>query len=122
MRNILTIIFICIGVNCSPAQTPPLSLQEVVNHYTLHTPSAEKERLQYENERMSYENYKKGLLPALSFDLTPISFNHSLKMLQRPEDGSYAYVEDFSNITTTGLTLSQNMKSLWIWSVPFPSK
>lgn len=86
-----------------------ITLDEVVNILSLESTSAKIERLNFHNERLSFENYRKGLLPSLSFSMNPINFNRSLKTLQQPTDGSYSYVEDYSNSSSWGLTVRQRV-------------
>lgn len=86
-----------------------LTLEEVVHILCLQSPSARIEQFNFRNDLLQFENYKKGFLPSISFSLNPFSFNRSIKLVQYPEDGSYSYVEDFSNSSSTGLSVNQKI-------------
>lgn len=101
------VVFACIYVGIW-AQTS-VTLEKVVNEWSLHSPSAEKVRLDYENTQLAHKNYLKGFLPSIALNLNPISFNHSLRLMQNPTDGGYSYVNDFSNTSNAGLTVQQKI-------------
>lgn len=86
-----------------------LSIETLLDDYAVNSPQAISEGLKYKNQLLEFENYKKGLLPSLSFNFNPVSFNRSLRQLQNPADGSYTYVEDYSNSTNTGLSIKQKV-------------
>ncbi|MEY8685297.1 TolC family protein [Bacteroides sp. AN502(2024)] len=90
------------------AQTQ-ITLEKVVNEWSFHSPSAEKLRLAYENISLAHKNYLKGFLPSIAFNMNPVSFNHSLRLMQNPTDGSYSYVNDYSNTSNVGLTVQQRI-------------
>lgn len=90
------------------AQTQ-VTLEKVVNEWSFHSPSAEKTRLAYENVVLAHKNYLKGFLPSIAFNMNPVSFNHSLRLMQNPVDGSYSYVNDYSNTSNAGLTIQQKI-------------
>lgn len=107
-------IFICIFIlffyeSFSQKKVLELTLSDVVDHYSLQSPAARVEHLNYQNIVLEYANYKKGFLPSISFTLNPMNFNRSLKLLQSPEDGNYSYVEDYSNASSVGLNISQKI-------------
>ena len=110
MRKFLFYIFIFLGCKV-PAQKNVLNLTlpDVVAHYALHSPAAKIEHLYFRNEVLEYANYRKGFLPSVSLTFNPVSFNRSLRLLQSPEDGSYSYVEDYSNSSSAGLSFSQKI-------------
>lgn len=91
-----------------PAQTR-ITLQKVVNEWSLHSPSAEKIRLAYENSVLEHKNYLKGFLPSVALTMNPLTFNHSLRLMQNPTDGSYSYVNDYSNTSNAGLSIQQKI-------------
>lgn len=74
-----------------------ITLDELLNVYALQSPTVKTLRLQYANSLLEYENYRKGFLPSVSFDITPISFNRSLRLLQDPYSGKYTYVKEYEN-------------------------
>lgn len=86
-----------------------LTLERVINILCLQSPSAKIEQLNFKNDLLQFENYKKSFLPSVSFSMNPFSFNRSIKLVQYPEDGSYSYVEDFSNNSSTGLSVKQKI-------------
>ncbi|MDR2037753.1 MAG: TolC family protein [Bacteroidales bacterium] len=88
-------------------QTFEISLSKILAEYCFVSPEAIKAKLNYENANYSYENYKKRFLPSVAFNLNPANFNHSFKVLQNPSDGSYSYVDDFSNNSSIGVSVSQ---------------
>lgn len=86
-----------------------ISLEEVVNEWSLASPSAQKVKLSYENTILEFENYKKGFLPSIAFSLSPVSFNHSQKLMQNPTNGTYSYIEDYSNSSSTEIAIRQKV-------------
>lgn len=86
-----------------------MNLDEIVHILSLKSTSAKIERLKYQNDLLQFENYKKGLLPSISFNLNPINLNRSLRLLQQPTDGSYSYIEDYSNNSALGISLRQKI-------------
>mgnify|MGYP000975233725 FL=1 len=84
-----------------------ISLHEVIDNLFLHSFAAQIEKFNYQNEILQFENYKKSYLPSLSFNFNPINFNRSLRLLQQPSDGSYTYVEDYSNNSSAGVSVRQ---------------
>ena len=110
MRMILFYIFLFLGCEAFPQKSVlELTLSDVVSHHSLQSPAAKIEHLNYQNEVLEYANYKKSFLPSVSFTLNPVNFNRSLRLLQSPEDGSYSYVEDYSNSSSAGLSISQKV-------------
>lgn len=104
------VILILLLKNCFPcfAQSP-ITLNDVIDDIVIESPEARKIRLEYINKHLDHENYKKSFLPTLSFSLSPIGFNRSIKLLQNATDGNYSYVEDYVNNGSTGVTISQNI-------------
>lgn len=86
-----------------------ITLEKVVNEWSFHSPSAERLRLTYENTLLAHKNYLKGFLPSIAFNMNPVSFNHSLRLMQNPTDGSYSYVNDYSNTSNAGLAIQQKI-------------
>lgn len=85
------------------------SLDEVVNGLSLESSAAQIERLIFQNEKLQFDNYKKSYLPALSLNFNPVNFNRSLRVLQQPTDGTYSYVEDYSNNSSAGVSIRQKI-------------
>lgn len=86
-----------------------ITLDKVVNQWCFDSPTAEKINLAHENTLLAFENYKKGFLPSVSFALNPVAFNRSLRLMQRPDDGSYSYVVDYSNSSSGGIIVQQKI-------------
>lgn len=107
-------LFVCIelfGLLCSSVygQELSISLEKVMNEWCLASPAAEKIKLSYENELLEFANYQKEFLPSIAFTLSPVNFNRSQRLMQHPEDGSYSYVEDYSNNSAAGLAVRQKV-------------
>ena len=103
------LLFLC--SNRVSSQTPIVkgSLSYVIDTLSLTSNNAQIEKLKYKNELLRYENYKKSYLPSISFALSPIGFNRSLRLMQDPTTGSYTYVKDYSNSSSVGLTIHQKV-------------
>lgn len=93
-------------------QTIQISLEKVMNEWCLSSPSAQKIKLSYENTILEFENYRKGFLPSIALMISPVNFNHSQKLLQNSINGNYSYVEDFSNTSSTGVTIRQKISAI----------
>lgn len=108
-------IFICLlymvcGLNANNASTQRiLTLSEAINRMALQTKRIRAIKLAYENCLLDFANYRKGFLPAVSFSISPFSFNRSIQRLQEASDGSYTYVEDYSNSSSAGITVRQKI-------------
>lgn len=89
--------------------TKILTLDYVIDTLSLYTKDAEIEKMKYHNQLLQYKNYRKSFLPSLSFTLNPISINRSLRLLQKAEDGSYYYIDDYSNTSNIGVTMRQKV-------------
>ena len=86
-----------------------VTLDEVLNVYCMNTAKVRSLRMEYANSRLAYENYRKGFLPTLSFGVSPVSFNRSLRLLQNPLTGDYSYVNDYSNASSAEITITQRI-------------
>lgn len=115
MRQILIILAIksIASFTCIKAYSQNISrvitLDEVVNVLSLKSSASKIEKLNYQNEILEFENYKKSFLPAISLNFNPINFNRSLRLLQQPSDGSYSYIEDYSNNSSAGISIKQKV-------------
>ncbi|MDD2283948.1 MAG: TolC family protein [Paludibacter sp.] len=106
--SILITLFACIkiyGQNTSKEVT----LGEVIDQLSLKSSAAQIEKLNHQNEILQFENYKKSFLPAVWLNFNPVNFNRSLRLLQQPSDGSYSYVEDYSNNSSAGVSVRQKI-------------
>lgn len=86
-----------------------LTLHDAINIYVYNTEYVKTKRLALENTLMEYDNFKKSLLPALSLNITPIYFNHSMRLLQNYNTGEYSNVEEYSNTTSGGISITQKI-------------
>lgn len=86
-----------------------LTLHDAINVYVYNTRYVRTKRLAFENTLMEYENFRKALLPAFSLNLRPVSFNHSMRLLQNYITGEYTNVEEFSNTTSGGVSVIQKV-------------
>ncbi len=86
-----------------------LSLSDIIDIYSLQSPAVRMELLNYENDILEFTNYQKSLLPSIAFTFNPVGLNRSLRLLQSPEDGGYSYVEDYSNTSSLGVSISQKV-------------
>ena len=86
-----------------------LTLTQALDSLALISTTANIEKIRYKNDILLFENYKKSFLPSLSFSLNPINFNRSLRILQHPTDGSYSYIEDYSNNSNAGISIRQKL-------------
>jgi len=102
------ISFACIKVY-SQDNLRAVTLDEVVNILSLKSSAAQIEKLNYQNEILQFENYKKSFLPSISLNINPVNPNRSLRLLQKPFDGSYSYIEDYSNNSSIGISVRQKV-------------
>ncbi|MDD4697880.1 MAG: TolC family protein [Fermentimonas sp.] len=108
--NILLFAFILFSTNFSmQSQVKKLTIDRVIDSLSLVSPKAKIVSLNFQNELLLFENYKKSLLPALFINFNPINFNRSYRALQQPDDGSYSYVEDYSNNSSIGASIRQKI-------------
>ena len=86
-----------------------ITLGQVIDTLSLCSNAAKTEELKFRNELLEYENYRKGFFPAISLNVIPIGFNRSLRLLQQAADGSYSYVEAYSNRSGLGVIIRQKI-------------
>jgi len=107
--SLIGIVF-CFASNYLVAQEPIVfNMRTVIERYALNSIEAQNAALDYKNQIFDDQNTRKEFLPTLSFSLSPLNFNRSIRSLQSPNDGSYSYVEDYSNSSSTGLSVSQKV-------------
>lgn len=105
LKKIIFVLLSCLfAVECYST-----SLKDVLYIYTINCPKAKLIRNKYENNRLEFENYKKSFLPSISFGFSPFSLNRNYKLLQDPTSGQYSYVEDYSNSSSTDISVSQKI-------------
>ena len=104
----MSFLFVCFKTY-GQSTSREITLDEVVNILSLKSSAAQIEKLNYQNEILQFENYKKSFLPSFSLNFNPINFNRSLRLLQQPSDGSYSYVEDYSNNSSAGVSIRQKV-------------
>ena len=88
-----------------------VSLDDAVNKYVYNTRYVKTQRLVLENALLEYDNFKKSLLPSISLNLTPVSFNHSMRLLQNYNNGEYTNVEEYSNNSSGSVSISQKISA-----------
>lgn len=98
----------CVKVYCQIVPKK-VTLDEVIDSLALVSSTARIEKLNFQNELLQFENYQKSYLPAFSFNMNPLNFNRSLRLLQHPTDGSYSYVDDYSNNSSMGVSIKQKI-------------
>lgn len=108
-RILFFIILYCCPNVFSQQQRRIITLDNVIDTLSIFSSAAEIEKLNYHSDLLQYENYKKSFLPALLFSLNPVNLNRSLRVLQQPTDGSYSYIEDYSNNSNLGITVRQKI-------------
>lgn len=108
-KNIVVIAYSMINGLLPAYSAEEVSLNDALNKYVYNTIYVRSKRLALQNSLLEYENYKKSFLPALSLNLTPVSFDHSMRLLQNYNTGEYTNVEEFSNTTSGGITVSQKI-------------
>lgn len=86
-----------------------VSLQEATEVHVYNTRYVQEKRLAYENSLLEYDNFKKSLLPSISLNLTPVSFNRSMRLLQNYTNGEYSNVEEYSNTSSGNVSISQKI-------------
>ncbi len=86
-----------------------LDLHDALNVHVYNTTFVKTKQLELENSLMEYDNFRKSLLPALSLNFTPVSFNHSMRLIQNYITGEYNNVEEYSNTISGGLSLIQKV-------------
>ena len=117
LYRILAALSIVLPLNVCAQPLFKLSLSMVIYTLTLEAPSAQIQRLSFENELLQFENYKKGFLSSVSINM---SFNRSIVKLQQATDGQYNYVEDYSSNSSAGVSVSQKIQTLSIYSSKIP--
>lgn len=90
-----------IGAQCR------LDLRDAINIHIYKTNNVQKAKLTYDNAQLEYANYQKSFLPSLSTNITPISFSHSMKLLQNYNNGEYTNVNENTNAINGSLAISQ---------------
>lgn len=86
-----------------------ISLSDALEGYVYNTVSVRKGILAYANSLLEYGMYKKSLLPAMELSLSPISFNHSMQLLQDYQTGERYNVAESFNCSVGGLKVSQRV-------------
>lgn len=109
MMKLPFLIIACIYAIPTLSQDLDLTLETALDKYCFFTPEAKKAKHTLDNSTLEFENYKKSFLPEFAFDLSPLSFSHQIKTLQNPEDGSYTYVKDYMNSSSTSLSINQRL-------------
>ena len=88
-----------------------VTLYDALNVHVYNTKYVRGKRLILANTLMECENFRKSMLPSLSFNFTPISFDRSMRLLQSYSTGEYSNVEEYSNTTSAGLSIMQRISA-----------
>lgn len=88
-----------------------VTLHDALNVHVYNTKYVRSKRLTLENTLMDCENFRKSMLPSLSLNFTPISFDRSMRLLQNYSTGEYSNVEEYSNTTSAGLSIMQKISA-----------
>ena len=91
------------------ASSQVLTLDKAIYDLVYQTTFAKEQKLAYESELLQYENYRKSYLPAFNVNLSPIGFNHSMRLLQNYMTGEYTNVDEFSNSSNVGMSITQKV-------------
>lgn len=104
------VIYFIISSAIAHSQTV-LSMDEAVHERVFSTKVVRIQMLSLEKAMLEYEVYKKSQLPLVSLNLNPVSFLHSLKLMQSYDTGSYSNVEEYSNTSGGDILLTQTICS-----------
>lgn len=108
MKVQLIIYFSIASMSIAHSQTV-LSMDEAVHERVFSTKAVRIQMLSLEKAMLEYEVYKKSQFPLMSLNLNPISFLHSLKLMQSYDTGSYSNVEEYSNTSGGEILLTQTI-------------
>lgn len=86
-----------------------VTLDDAINVYVYQTKYVKGKHLLLENTLMECENFQRSFLPSFSLSLSPVSFDHSMRLLQNYSTGEYSNVEEFSNTTSGGISIKQKV-------------
>lgn len=86
-----------------------LTLHDALNVHVYNTKYVKGKRLALANILMECDNFRKSMLPSLSLNFTPMSFDHSMRLLQNYTTGEYSNVEEYSNTTSGGVSIMQKI-------------
>lgn len=89
--------------------TRELTLHDALNVHVYNTRYVKAKRLALDNTLMEYDNFRKSQLPAFSLNFSPVSFDHSMRLLQNYVTGEYSNVEEYSSTTSGGLSIIQKI-------------
>lgn len=87
-----------------------LSLEEAVNKCVFSTMAVRIQKKSLEKAMLDYEVFRKGQLPIISLNFTPISFSHSQKLLQSYDTGEYFNINEYSNVSDGEILLTQTVR------------
>lgn len=112
MRSLrISLLFILIVSVCGFAgaqtQVKVLTLPEVIEIAKRQSPDALAAQHRFRSSYWQYRNYKAGLMPMLTLDVTLPSLSRSIEKITTPE-GDFFYERNLANYTA-GLSLSKNI-------------
>lgn len=88
-----------------------LPLDEAIHECVYSSRTVKIYAMSLQRAMLEYEVYRKSQLPLLTLNLIPVSFSHSMKLLQSYDSGLYANVEDYSNTSRGELLLTQRVQA-----------
>ena len=109
VSNARYIVYVGLIMFCTLLRAESLTLYDAVYVHVYNTKSVKVQYLALDNALMECANFRKSYLPALQFNLSPISFNRSLRLLQNYATGEYSNVEEYSNTSQGGVSISQKV-------------
>ncbi len=108
-RFLLLIIIIDCSTIIWGRERVVVTLEDALAIHLYNTSNVQLYHKTLENSRLEYEIFMKSLLPSIKINLTPLSFNHSMKMLQNAVSGEYSNVDESSNVVNFGFTVMQTI-------------
>lgn len=107
--TVISILFLWMSCHVSMSSQTVMTREEAIETGVFHIGTVKAQLLRYRNEVLAQKNFRLSYLPAVSLTLSPVNFNHSMRLLQNPFDGDYYNVNDYSNTTAGGVTVSQKI-------------
>lgn len=105
----LFLMLIIFKGSCMVCAKNVLTLNDAINDIVYVTLEAKSYYAEYDNDVIEYSNFRKSFLPSINVSITPISYNHSLKHLLNPADGTYYNVDDFASNSFGNFVVSQRI-------------
>jgi len=110
MKRILLWLVVCLPlcITTSHAQyNEVLTLEEVVQLAREQSPASILAKHQFRRSYWEFRTHKAGLRPSLTMDLDFPQFSRAIR--REYSEGSYQYVEDFTNTTAARISMNQSI-------------